>query len=428
MPTLWFSEDEFLHLAKPFEFALVGKFPLKRPALDSICRLFFNLKLSGNFSVTLLDQANMLIKLSNDLDYGMVFAHRSYFVYGYFKKVIKWSPLLDLLEESTIIPVWLSFPGLRPHLFSSRILFGLGLIFGRPIQNNNATASGSRPSVARVHVEIDVSKSYHDTVWLGPEKLGYVQKIVFEGVPNYCQHCKFVGHKKSECPKLFPNLHQVDASVPQPLASVSNPLLNSSIPVTSSVAIVIPFCDNNASNGEFVSDQGVLNCDININAGEVDALPFVDCPVISPEVLGPHVPALVVLDPVLIPSAINRSRPPVLSELNVVSNVESERVEKLNFTATCSNNLIGVPVNLVDTRTFANQLGDNSGFDIRNHVDWLHGSSEYESESDFSDFVLTSPEFCGGSVPGNEYSVVRDRPVCLVASRVRFRGRGRRKR
>ncbi|PKU65704.1 Bidirectional sugar transporter SWEET6b [Dendrobium catenatum] len=31
MPALWFSEDEFFHLAKPFEFALVGKFLLKRP-------------------------------------------------------------------------------------------------------------------------------------------------------------------------------------------------------------------------------------------------------------------------------------------------------------------------------------------------------------------------------------------------------------
>ncbi|KAI0488610.1 hypothetical protein KFK09_028449 [Dendrobium nobile] len=72
MPALWFSEDEFLHLAKPFEFALVGKFPLKRPALDSIRRFFFNLKLSGDFFVTLLDQANVLIKLSNDLDYGRV--------------------------------------------------------------------------------------------------------------------------------------------------------------------------------------------------------------------------------------------------------------------------------------------------------------------------------------------------------------------
>ncbi|PKU87150.1 hypothetical protein MA16_Dca006559 [Dendrobium catenatum] len=33
MPALWFSEDEFFHLAKPFEYALVGKFPLKCPVI-----------------------------------------------------------------------------------------------------------------------------------------------------------------------------------------------------------------------------------------------------------------------------------------------------------------------------------------------------------------------------------------------------------
>ncbi|KAI0494578.1 hypothetical protein KFK09_024719 [Dendrobium nobile] len=99
MPSLWFSEEEFLHLAKPFEFALVGRFPLKRPTLDSIRKFFFGLKLSGDFSVTLLDQTNVLIKLHNDLDYARVFAHRSYLVFGCFMKVIKWSLFLISLRN-----------------------------------------------------------------------------------------------------------------------------------------------------------------------------------------------------------------------------------------------------------------------------------------------------------------------------------------
>ncbi|XP_020683296.1 uncharacterized protein LOC110100216 [Dendrobium catenatum] len=213
MPSLWFSEEEFLHLAKPFEFALVGRFPLKRPSLDSICKFFFILKLSGDFSVTLLDQANVLIKLDNDLDYARVFAHRSYKIFGCFMKVIKWSPVLDLSEESPIVPVWLSFPGSLPHLFTSRILFRLGSIFGRPIHTDNATASGSRPSVARVLVEIDVTKTFPDSVWLGPEKLGYVQKIVFECMPSFCSSCKALGHKKLVCPKRVSKSPPADPKV-----------------------------------------------------------------------------------------------------------------------------------------------------------------------------------------------------------------------
>ncbi|KAI0523134.1 hypothetical protein KFK09_005524 [Dendrobium nobile] len=251
MSVLWFSEDEFLHLAKPFAFALVGKFPLKLPDLDSIRRFFFNLKLSGKFFVTVLDQSNVLIKLSNDLDYGRIFAHRSYFVFGCFMKVIKWLPLLDLSEESQIVPIWISFPGLRPHLFSPRILFGLGSIFGRPIQTDNATAVGSRPSVARILVEIDISKSFLDSVWLGPETFRYVQKVVFECMPNFCLHCKVVGHKKSECTKLFPHLRPSVVSAPPSVDAVSKPLVTSVNPVNSSNPIVNsnPLDEFNEVNG-----------------------------------------------------------------------------------------------------------------------------------------------------------------------------------
>ncbi|PKU70418.1 hypothetical protein MA16_Dca007170 [Dendrobium catenatum] len=114
----------------------------------------------------------------------------------------------------------------------------------------------------------------------------------------------------------------------------------------------------------------------------------------------------------------------LLPAVNVKNNVESVRVENLNGNSVWSNNLVDVPVNLVDTHTLANRLRDNSRFDIRNHV----GSSDFESESDFSDCGLASPDFCGGSDPGNEFTVVRDRPVCSVASRGRFRGRGQRRR
>ncbi|KAI0500257.1 hypothetical protein KFK09_018467 [Dendrobium nobile] len=309
-----------------------------------------------------------------------VFAHRSYFVYGCFMKVIKWSPLLDLSEESPIVPVWLSFPGLRPHLFSSRILFGMGSIFGRPIQTDNAIASGSHPSVARVLVEIDVTKFYSNSVWLGLKKLGR-----------------------------------------WPLCLIPFPLL----PLSQLLFLFV-----------IILRDAVL--------------PAVDCLVVSSDALVPSVTAGMVVDPVLISPAVNDSNgvadgsivsvnnvyvvdtpiaeSPVLPDAIVVTNVESERVGKLNVTATCSNYLIDAPVSLVHTRSIANQLGDKSGFDIRNHVDWLHGSSEYESEFEFSDCGVTSPELCGGFDPGNEFSLIRDRPVCSAASRGRFRGRGRRRR
>ncbi|KAH0453868.1 hypothetical protein IEQ34_018368 [Dendrobium chrysotoxum] len=56
LKALWISEEEVKHLARPFEFVLVRKFPMHRHVLDSIQKFFFNLKLSGDFFITLLDQ------------------------------------------------------------------------------------------------------------------------------------------------------------------------------------------------------------------------------------------------------------------------------------------------------------------------------------------------------------------------------------
>ncbi|KAL0914945.1 hypothetical protein M5K25_015337 [Dendrobium thyrsiflorum] len=166
LPALMISEDEMSALVAPFEFALVGKFSGRHPSLEAIRNFFFKLKLFGEFSITVLNNKNVLIKLRNDLDYSHVFSHRAYFVGNCFMKLCKWSALFDVSVESPIIPIWVSFPNLRPHLFSPRILHGLGSIFGRPLRLDNATANGSRPSVARVLVELDITKRYPDRVWL----------------------------------------------------------------------------------------------------------------------------------------------------------------------------------------------------------------------------------------------------------------------
>ncbi|KAH0459048.1 hypothetical protein IEQ34_011862 [Dendrobium chrysotoxum] len=79
--------------------------------------------------------------------------------------------------ESSIFP-WINFfPISLPPFFSPCILHGLGSLFGRPIQMDNATATGSKPSVAHILVELDITKNYPNSSWLGPEKYDYIQKL-----------------------------------------------------------------------------------------------------------------------------------------------------------------------------------------------------------------------------------------------------------
>ncbi|KAL0926297.1 hypothetical protein M5K25_002514 [Dendrobium thyrsiflorum] len=151
MTALWVSEKEAVALATPFQFARVGKFIVRRLKLDFIRQFFFNLKLSGNISITLLD------------------------------------------------PCHTAF-------FSTRILYCLGSLFGRPLQVDNATTIGSRPSIARVLVELNIIKQYPNSISLGPEKNGYVQKVVMNDVQDFCDYCKTLGHIKNECYHFNPNL------------------------------------------------------------------------------------------------------------------------------------------------------------------------------------------------------------------------------
>ncbi|XP_028550843.1 uncharacterized protein LOC114579665 [Dendrobium catenatum] len=194
LPALLVSDDEIRALAEPFRFSLVGFFPGKRPPLDAIRKFFFNLKLNGDVSVTVLDSTHVLIKLENDLDYCRIFCHRSYLVFNCYMKITKWTPTLDIGVESPIIPIWISFPHLRPHFFAPRILFGLGELFGKPLKIDEATSVGSRPSIARVLVEIDITKNYPKQVWLGSDLLGYAQEVVFDDFPHFCGVCKKLGH------------------------------------------------------------------------------------------------------------------------------------------------------------------------------------------------------------------------------------------
>ncbi|KAL0920625.1 hypothetical protein M5K25_009773 [Dendrobium thyrsiflorum] len=177
---------------------LLHYYDLMHPSLALIRKFFINLKLIGNFSVTLLDQSHVLIKFVNDLDYSRVFCHQSYLFFNCFMWLTKWSPTVEIGGESLIVSIWISFPNLYPHFYSTRIFHGLGL-FGNPLKVDNATTMGLRPSMARVLVKIDVTKKFADKIWLGPEKLRYFQQVVLEDLPLFCVKCKRLGHSSNSC-------------------------------------------------------------------------------------------------------------------------------------------------------------------------------------------------------------------------------------
>ncbi|KAI0495361.1 hypothetical protein KFK09_025511 [Dendrobium nobile] len=420
--------EEIRALAKPFEFALVGRFPGRRPTVDAIRKFCFNLKLIGDFSVTVLNARNVLIKLVNDFDYCRIFAHRSYFVQNCLMKVVKWSPHLDVEVDSPVVPIWVSFPLLRPHLFSPRILFGLGSIFGKPLKSDLATASGSRPSVARILVEMDVTVKHADKVWVGSVESGYVQSVIFDDIPKFCVHCNSLGHSKGSCTILHSNLvtskPTIDlGGVPVPTVSAEvEDVVNNNVVIVPNVVglnndVAAP-CGELSPNPhvdltlEIVQDGNVL-CEVGCmgvaeNLLSPNALPFVPssdvsrllaekvvCDNLAENVVSPKTNLVVCEKLVSNPNGVDDGLPGDSAVLGNEEVSESRKVQSAVGDQVLGN-FINVPVNLSAANIV---VGSNSGMEVRSHGDWLNNSSEVDSDSEsFSD-------------PNFDFKMVPDRSI-----------------
>lgn len=71
-------------------------------------------------------------------------------------RTFKWGPLFDPEKETTIVIAWISFPSLPSNCFGKEIIFALPEVMGKPLQVDTATRNKTRPSCARVKVEVNL--------------------------------------------------------------------------------------------------------------------------------------------------------------------------------------------------------------------------------------------------------------------------------
>ncbi|XP_009768438.1 uncharacterized protein [Nicotiana sylvestris] len=119
----------------------------------------------------------------------------------------KWSPDFKPAEDLPIAPVWALLPGLPFHMHTWNYVKQVVSAIGTPFEMDLATRGRTRPSIAKVRVEIDLLKDQPNSVYVGqiydnaPQK-GFMQKIEFEGVPKYCKFCRKLGHNMINCRAL----------------------------------------------------------------------------------------------------------------------------------------------------------------------------------------------------------------------------------
>ncbi|KAF8388809.1 hypothetical protein HHK36_025489 [Tetracentron sinense] len=78
----------------------------------------------------------------------------------------QWTPLFKSGVEPSLVPIWVSLPHLPFHLFNPLALKFIGGIIGKVLKIDGLTKACSRPSVARLCIEVELMKKNPDRFWL----------------------------------------------------------------------------------------------------------------------------------------------------------------------------------------------------------------------------------------------------------------------
>nr|XP_027109380.1 uncharacterized protein LOC113729260 [Coffea arabica] len=205
-PALRLSRQEMQTLAAPYRNALVGRFPSIRPSMEAVRKFFVSLGLKGECAVGLLDQRHILIRPVLEEDYTRLFLRRTWFVKNAPMVVAKWTLDFKSNQEPSVVPIWVAFLGLPIPFFGKNQIFKLAATLGRVLKVDSATSDLRRPSVARVLVEMDVSKEPVKRIYIGDDDYGFWQAVEVENWPAFCKFCDRVGHLEGDCFKKNPGL------------------------------------------------------------------------------------------------------------------------------------------------------------------------------------------------------------------------------
>lgn len=108
----------------------------------------------------------MLIRLEHEGDFNRLRIKDLNFIEIFLMRIFRWFLDFRADVESPIVPIWIGLPDLPLFLFDKKILFSIGKILGSPLKIDMLTAEISRPSLAKICVEVDLTKKLPSRIWL----------------------------------------------------------------------------------------------------------------------------------------------------------------------------------------------------------------------------------------------------------------------
>ncbi|KAK4723877.1 hypothetical protein R3W88_026656 [Solanum pinnatisectum] len=202
------ATDYYGIMADECKFTIVGRFLKTRPQIDRISSSFKELfAIRGSVKIGVYDNHNVFLDFTNEDDFNMVWYRRVIEMEGLQLWLQKWTPDFNPEEDIPVAPVWVLLPGLTFHMHTWHSIKQIVSLVGTPLGMDGATTATNgrtRPSMAKIRVEVDLLKPQPNTVWVGLEDdkcplRGFNQKLEYENIPKYCKHCRKMGHNVMNC-------------------------------------------------------------------------------------------------------------------------------------------------------------------------------------------------------------------------------------
>lgn len=181
---------------------MIGKFSHGWPDIQDLNKLIPKQgELKGECKIGLLSNRHIIIRASLLEDYVHLLSKPAFYItqknWTFPIQTLKWDPMFKPEEEMSTVIAWISFPSLPPNFIGQESVFSLVAEVGKPLQVDMATKNQTRPSCARV--EVDLLKELLKRIQIGIKQKGgeVVEKwikIKYDYVPKYCKTCIIQGH------------------------------------------------------------------------------------------------------------------------------------------------------------------------------------------------------------------------------------------
>ncbi|XP_058726093.1 uncharacterized protein LOC131597408 [Vicia villosa] len=208
-------EDEYLAGIASCKFNLHGRIfwpkgsaPLKVDALrQKLSTIWSSL---AKWGLTSLSKGYFEFSFSNIEDLQRVRSASSWNLNPGLLKVFAWTKDFNPNEQrQSSAQAWIRISGLSQEYWRPKILYAIASAIGSPICMDETTTKSmfdrSFGHFARIMVDLDLIGNLRNNILIERKNFAFFVDVTYENIPDFCDHCKIIGHNLANYRKLKKN-------------------------------------------------------------------------------------------------------------------------------------------------------------------------------------------------------------------------------